>query len=47
MAKIHGMACVRESKIRLCVAGRRVKKFSGLQIQIWKKLFTWKVHPHG
>jgi hypothetical protein len=24
MAKIHGMGCVRESKIRLYVAGRRV-----------------------
>jgi hypothetical protein len=22
--KIHGMGCVRESKIRLCIAGRRV-----------------------
>jgi hypothetical protein len=24
-----------------------VKKFSGLQMIIWKKLFTWKVHLHG
>lgn len=23
------------------------KKFSGLQMKIWKKLFTWKVHPHS
>jgi hypothetical protein len=23
--KIHGIGCVRESEIRLCVAGRRVK----------------------
>ena len=25
----------------------RVKKFSGLQVVIWKKLFTIEVHPHG
>jgi len=30
----------------LYVAGRRVKKFSGLQSKIWKMLFTEKVHPH-
>jgi hypothetical protein len=31
----------------LLVAGWRVKKFSGLQMKIWKKLSTMKVHPHG
>jgi hypothetical protein len=37
----------RESDAPLHVAGRRVKKFSGLQMKIWKKLFIGKVHPHG
>ena len=30
----------------LYVAGQFVKKFSGLQSKIWKKLFTGDVHPH-
>jgi hypothetical protein len=24
-----------------------VKKFSGLQMKMWGKLFTVEVHPHG
>jgi hypothetical protein len=26
--------------------GENVKKFSGLQMEIWKKLFTMEVHSH-
>jgi hypothetical protein len=35
----HGL-CARESDVSLYVAGWRVKKFSGLQSEILKKLFT-------
>ena len=27
--------------------GGKVKKFSGLQINMWEKLFTVEVHQHG
>ena len=35
------------SPFRLYGSPVLVKKFSGLQMKIWKKLFTVKVHPHG
>ena len=32
---------------RLCGGGGKFKMFSGLQMEIWKKLFTNDVHPPG
>jgi hypothetical protein len=37
----------RESDVPLYVAGRRVKKFCGLQMEILKRLSRLEVHPHA